>query len=52
MGEIMLDFALTNDFELVNSFDKKQGEHLIISKSRNSKTQIGFYMIWRKEFNS
>lgn len=47
MEEIILDFALTNDFKLVNNFYKRE-KRSITSKSTNSIIQLDYFMIMRK----
>ncbi|KAM1491938.1 hypothetical protein ACFX10_023920 [Malus domestica] len=44
-GEDILDFAMTYDLFLANTFFKKREEHVITYKSGSSKTQIDFLLM-------
>ncbi|TQD70292.1 hypothetical protein C1H46_044169 [Malus baccata] len=44
-GEAILDFAMTYDLFLANTFFKKREEHVITYKSGSSKTQIDFLLM-------
>lgn len=40
MSEIVLDFAVENNFEVINIFYKKRGEHLLTFKTNNNMVTI------------
>ncbi|XP_060810006.1 craniofacial development protein 2-like [Amyelois transitella] len=48
-GETILDFASCHDLAVVNTFFQKKDEHLITYKSGNSKTQIDYILIDKKD---
>ena len=47
-GDRVLDFAVTNDFVIGNSFFDKRDSHLINFKSGNAKTQIVFILLRKR----
>ena len=46
-GEAILDFAMACDLFLANTFFKKREEYVITYKTRSSKTQIDFLLMWK-----
>ncbi|XP_050133100.1 uncharacterized protein LOC126609148, partial [Malus sylvestris] len=48
-GEAILDFAMTYDLFLANTFFKKREEHVITYKSGSSKTQIDFLLMRKRD---
>jgi len=44
-GVSILDFAVVYELLVVNSFSKKEGDHLVTFKSGSLRTQIDYFLI-------
>lgn len=48
-GETILEFAASHNLAVVNTFFQKKNEHLITYKSGNSKTQIDYFLLDKRD---
>ncbi|KAL4201431.1 hypothetical protein AMTRI_Chr02g258670 [Amborella trichopoda] len=52
MGETILDFAMAYDLAIVNNYFKKRDEHLITYKTETHNSQIGLFLVKKKDRSS